>query len=194
MNHQFNEIGQRYLALAMQLASAFNHEQGKMQLDQVLQQSTLASEEDSAKALQTLTRLQQLIEKHQAALRKFIPALVQELEQICGRDQLPDLLRQSGLAQIVPLLQAIFETQQAFYANRGLWCELATEICELITARRADLQFEEDGVVFVNGHDLQHFEMLWHRCEETLREEQVLLDQRSEELQQAGKLLNQSIA
>lgn len=189
MNQDFQEIGQRFLALAMQLASAFNHEQGKMQLGEVLQQSTLADVAATASALQTLTRLQQLIHAHQLALKKFVPALVQELERYCAREQLPQLLRETELAHIVPLLQAIFETQQAFYANRGVWADVATEICELINARRTDLQFEEDGVVFVNGPDLQHFEMLWHRSEEALREEQVLLDQRTEELQQAARVL-----
>ncbi len=189
MNHDFQEIGQRFLALAMQLASAFNHEQGKMQLGTILQQSTLADVGATANALQTLARLQQLIQNHQTALKKFVPALVQELESHCAREELPQLLRETELARIVPLLQAIFETQQAFYANRGVWAEVATEICELINARRTDLQFEEDGVVFVHGPDLQHFEMLWHRSEEALREEQVLLDQRTEELQQAAKVL-----
>lgn len=191
MNQHFHEVGRRYLSLAMQLANAFNHEQGKLQLDQVLQQATLANEAVTAAAMQTLTGLQQLIEKHQTALRKFVPALVQELGKHAGQEQLPQLLRETELAQIVPLLQAIFETQQAFYTNRSLWAEIAIEICELISARRADLQFEPDGVLFVNGHDLQHFEMLWHRSEETLREEQVLLDQRTEELQQAARVLGQ---
>lgn len=160
----------------MHAAQAFNNEQAKLQLDQVLSQGRLATLHGTNQSLAVLEQLVVLTRAHKEAFNKLVIATSSELATALA--DMPVHLREEYRAKFIETVNWQLNAQSGFYINREKWIAAAFGICKLIESRRQTATFSENGVDFANDEDLVHFSSLLAIIEETHNVEVAQLNER----------------
>lgn len=181
------EVAKRLVALSMQAAQAFNTEQAKLQLDLVLSQERLSSTKGTEESLKVLGRLQELTTAHKLAFEKIVLASSAAMSKPLS--ELPEDLRNECRKRLVATVNWHLAAQSDFYANRERWITAATDICNLIEARRATSQFGEQGIVFADDQDFDTFEALLGVIEEIHHLEVAGLNERLSRVASSASVL-----
>lgn len=181
------DVAKRLVALSMQAAQAFNIEQSKLQLDLVLSQERLSSTKGTDESLKVLGQLKELTSAHKVAFEKIVLASSAAMSKPLS--ELPEDLRNECRERLVATVNWHLCAQSDFYANRERWIVAATDICNLIEARRATSQFGEQGVVFADDQDFDAFEALLGVIEEIHQLEVAGLNERLSRIASSASVL-----
>jgi hypothetical protein len=164
------EVAKRYTAISIQVSKAYDAEQSKLNLDDVLSSDRLSSAEGTQESLAAIQQLATLTEKHKTAIEKVFLACATDLTQSLAA--LPENQRASYRDGLLKSLHGQLAAQSQFYQNRGRWIESAREICRLIESRREGAVFDGNSIVFREDADQEHFTALLERIESTDRIEE----------------------
>jgi hypothetical protein len=184
---QFMEIARRYIAVAAQVAVAFEQGQAGLQLESVLSPLRLSSAAGTQESLTALHGLSDLVRAHKQAFEKFVVTFSAELAAVTA--SLPQDIADSHRAGLIASLNWQLDAQGRFYAGRERWIAAAADICHLLNARRETAHFSPEGVSFADDEDNDRFDALLAVIEEVHQQEVVLLGERTDRLARAAATL-----
>ena len=159
------EVAKRYTSVSIQISQAYEAEQAKLNLDEVLSYVHLSSSDGTQESLENIARLAALTDKHKAAVEKVFLACATELTQALA--ELPAAQGEAYREGLLKSLHGQLAAQSQFYENRGKWVEAAREVCNLLEDQRESARFVGESIVFAEDADNGHFESLMAAIEET---------------------------
>jgi hypothetical protein len=162
---QYLQTAQRFAVVGMQAAQAYQQEQHKLQLEDVLTRERLCTPEGTLASLAALQRLHELTQAHKEAFRSLMLAFTAELTRVMA--DMPAGLREACRTRHAATVNWTLQVQGDFYANRERWIEAATGVCRLIELRRPTATFGAEGVVFADEMDYGRLQALMDVIDET---------------------------
>lgn len=159
------EVAKRFVTVGFQAAQAYEQEQAKLKLGEVLSPVRLCTVEGTRASLTALTHLRQLTDVHKKVFAKVAIAASGEFAAVLA--ELPEEAREERQIEIVVSVNKSLNAQADFYANRVRWIDAAENICRLIESRRETCTFTDAGVDFADDEDLASFGELLDVIEET---------------------------
>ena len=184
-------FGRNSVAAAAQISNAFNQAQSALQLENILSQDRLSTIEGTTESLTTLRDLRELTNIHKEAYSKFILSTEKEIAKIM--EEMPQDLSNEELVRHTESINWHLNFQQNFYQNRERWTDAAENICNLIMKCRENIEFTEDGIVFMDINDEDEFEKLLNIIEETHQIEVAAQQERLSRIMKSAAILGLTI-
>ena len=170
------EVAKRFVTVGFQAAQAYEQEQAKLELGEVLSPLRLCTVEGTNASLTALNHLRQLTDVHKKVFAKVALAASAEFAALLA--ELPEEAREERQIEMVASVNKSLSAQASFYENRVRWIDAAENICRLIDSCRETCTFTDAGVDFADDEDLASFSELLDVIEETHQIEVAAMQER----------------
>ncbi|MYM66050.1 hypothetical protein GTP45_04250 [Pseudoduganella sp. FT55W] len=153
---QLIQLAQQVGSMAQQAALAYEQAQAALQLERLFTLDSIATEEGTRQALETVDRLTELHQAHQQIFAKFVTAAMQQLtgaiamlppEKACEYEQ-----------GFIPSLNSTLSSQAEFFANRDRWIRAVREMFDIVDENRDVISVEEGQLLFHDEEVIDRYE------------------------------------
>lgn len=149
---QLIQLAQQVGGMAQQAALAYEQAQKALQLERLFTLDSVATEEGTRQALETVGRLAELHQAHQQIFAKFVTAAMQQLTAAIAT--LPAEKAYEYEQGLISSLNSTLAGQADFFANRDRWIAavrqmftIVDENREVISVADGQLLFHDDDVI-----------------------------------------------
>lgn len=156
--YAFMEVARHYTQSAINIAQAYENEQSKLALDQVLTPARLDNSAGTAQSLAVLGQLRALTHAHKEVYGKYMIASTHDLTTAVK--QLPQPQQDEQRNGIIASFNRQLALQADFYLNRFRWIDAASDMCNLVETNRSTVRVGPDGFDFVSDDDYERFTSL----------------------------------
>ncbi len=142
--------------MAQQAAGAYQQAQAGLQLERLFMLESVATEDGTRQALDTVARLAELHQAHQQMFAKFVPAVLEQLTAAIAA--LPAEKVHEYQQGLVPSLNRTLAEQAEFYANRDRWISAVREMFSIVEENRDVISVEDGQLLFHDDAVIDRYE------------------------------------
>jgi hypothetical protein len=126
---RLTHVALQLMRSALPLAQTYATHQAELRLELVLSEERLSSLEGLAASMETLARLERLVETHKATWRQWVVETTRQLTTVL--EHFPEDERAETSQKLMAVLQWQIEAQHRSVSARAEWIDAAGNICRL---------------------------------------------------------------
>ncbi len=180
-------VARLYMNAAVQISNAYNAEQARLEVNDVLMPARLATSEGAAQSLATIEQLRSLTLVHKEAFGRFIVDFARDMN--AALEKLPETQRAEQQNGLLASLNRQLALQGSFYANRHRWLDAAAGMFKLVDDHREMISFTSAGIEIEDDELLDRFNALAAVVEKIHHIETAALQERMECIRQGMAVL-----
>lgn len=149
---QLIQLARQVGGMAQQAAGAYQQAQSALRLERLFMLESVATEEGTREALDTVARLAELHQVHQQMFARFVPAAMKQITEAIAA--LPADKAREYEQGLIPSVNRTLTEQAEFYANRDRWINAVREMFTIVEKNRdvisvhdGQLMFHDDDVI-----------------------------------------------
>jgi hypothetical protein len=177
---RLTHVALQLMRSALPLAQTYATHQAELRLELVLSEERLSSLEGLAASMETLARLERLVETHKATWRQWVVETTRQLTTVL--EHFPEDERAETSQKLMAVLQWQIEAQHRSVSARAEWIDAAGNICRLAQQGR-ELEPAANGPVFASEEDLAEFHRQLARVDAAAAVEQQLFEEHAARVQ-----------